>query len=147
LTYIWSCGRGDYWTEELGSCNPCTTALNEICYQAPQAPTDKDQPYEFIKVKVIDQYGGSNSTDIYTNDIYDYDHSCPCGDANGDGEIGAADVTFLLTYLFRGGSPPEDPFERGDANNDCEISGADINYLLEYLYHGGDPPECCWLHE
>jgi hypothetical protein len=148
LTYIWGCDRGDFWTDELGSCNPCTTELNEICYQAPQAPTVKgDDAYEVINVIVRDPFGGSSVTSFTTNDIFDSDTSCLCGDANNDHYIGAGDVVFLLSYLYRGGPPPVDPIERGEANNDCVISGGDVNYLIDYISGRGPYPECCWIHE
>ena len=148
LSYVWKCGRGHFHIDDWISCNPCTTETNEICYYAPEAPTDKGaDPYEFIQVKVRDPYGGSNSTSIYTNSIFESGTSCLCGDANKDGMVTAGDVAYLISYLFRGGPPPQDPIERGDANNDCVISGADVNYLIEYLYREGEPPECCWLHE
>jgi hypothetical protein len=61
------------------------------------------------------------------------------GDVNRDGEINAADVVFLLAYLYKGGPPPE-PLELGDANADGYVNSADVVYLIQYLYRGGPPP-------
>ncbi|NIN00726.1 MAG: hypothetical protein GTO24_22370, partial [candidate division Zixibacteria bacterium] len=61
------------------------------------------------------------------------------GDANGDGAVGAADVIFLINYLFRNGPPPN-PLASGDENGDCEVNPADAVYLLNYLFRGGPPP-------
>jgi hypothetical protein len=148
LSYVWNCGRGHFYIDDWISCNPCTSETNEICYIAPEAPTDKGgDPYEFIQVTVLDPYGMSNNTSIYTNSIFESDTSCLCGDVNNMNGVEAGDVVYLISYLFRGGPPPCDPIERADANNDCVIGGSDVNYLIEYLLGGGDRPECCWIHE
>jgi hypothetical protein len=62
-----------------------------------------------------------------------------CGDANGDQAVTAADVVFLLNYLFRDDDPP-DPYGAGDANCDGVVGAADIVYLLNYLFRGGYDP-------
>ena len=61
------------------------------------------------------------------------------GDANGDGEINAEDIIYLINYLFRGGPPPY-VMAAGDANGDGEVNAGDIVYLIQYLFHGGPPP-------
>jgi hypothetical protein len=61
------------------------------------------------------------------------------GDANGDGVIDVADVTYLINYLFIGGSAPQ-PMEAGDANYDGAVDIADVMYLINYLFVGGSPP-------
>jgi hypothetical protein len=63
------------------------------------------------------------------------------GDANGDGQIGAADVVFLINYMFKGGAAP-DPLELGDANCDGVVNASDVVYLINYLYQGGPAPGC-----
>jgi hypothetical protein len=67
------------------------------------------------------------------------------GDVNvpyGDGTVDAADVVFLLNYLFRGGDPPV-PYIEGDTNCDGTVSPGDVVYLINYLYKGWPPPRCC----
>ena len=61
------------------------------------------------------------------------------GDVNADGEIDAADVIYLINYLFLGGSEPQ-PWESGDANCDGEVDVSDVLYLINYLFLGGSPP-------
>lgn len=61
------------------------------------------------------------------------------GDANGDGQITASDVIFLINYLFRNGSPPS-PLAAGDADGDGQINSGDVVYLISYLFRGGPPP-------
>jgi hypothetical protein len=63
------------------------------------------------------------------------------GDANGDGVINSADVSYLINYLFVGGPAPM-PLTAGDANCDDTINSADVAYLINYLFVGGPPPSC-----
>jgi hypothetical protein len=63
-----------------------------------------------------------------------------CGDANGDGAVGPADVVYLINYLFRPGSPPPDPLAAGDVNCDGVVNAADIVYLLNWLFRNGYDP-------
>ena len=61
------------------------------------------------------------------------------GDANGDEKVGAADVVFLVNYVFKEGPAP-DPLGSGDPNNDCIIDVFDIIYLLKFFFRGGSAP-------
>ncbi len=79
----------------------------------------------FVMERVIDWLKGVN---------YVY------GDASGDGTVDAADVLWLVNYLFLGTSPP-DPLAAGDANGDCNVDTADILYLINYLFLGTSPPK------
>ncbi len=63
------------------------------------------------------------------------------GDANSDGNVSVADVVYLISYLFKGGQPPNPQIE-GDANGDGQVSVADVVYLISYLFKGGAPPHC-----
>lgn len=64
------------------------------------------------------------------------DYTYVYGDANNDGVVSAADVIYLINYLFRGGPPPDLP-SAGDPNGDCIINSADIVYLSNYLFRDG----------
>jgi hypothetical protein len=59
-----------------------------------------------------------------------------CGDCNGDENISVADGIYLVTYIYRDGSPPLGP---GDTNSDGVVSIADAIYLVSYIYRGGSP--------
>jgi hypothetical protein len=61
------------------------------------------------------------------------------GDANANGGITAADVVYLINYLFIGGPAPI-PLEAGDPNCDEKITAADVVYLINYLFISGPPP-------
>jgi hypothetical protein len=63
------------------------------------------------------------------------------GDANNDNNISVSDVVYLISYLFKGGPPPNPQIE-GDANGDGQVSVADVVYVINYLFKGGPPPHC-----
>ena len=63
-----------------------------------------------------------------------------CGDADGNGLLEQADVTFLVDMYFSGGAVPV-PWQAGDANADGFVNIADIVYMAEAL-NGGAAPIC-----
>jgi hypothetical protein len=63
-------------------------------------------------------------------------------DNDSEDQVNIADLTYLVDYLFRGGSPPECE-EEGDVNSDGNINIADLTYLVDYLFRGGSPPPPC----
>jgi hypothetical protein len=67
-----------------------------------------------------------------------------CGDANGDGTVNVGDVVFLVSYVFKGGAPPN-PVCVGDANGDGSTNVGDAVYLISYIFKGGAAPvpTCC----
>ncbi len=64
-----------------------------------------------------------------------------CGDANDSGEINILDITFLISYLYKGGPEPAFP-AAADVNMSGNINILDITYLISYLYKGGPEPVC-----
>jgi hypothetical protein len=64
-----------------------------------------------------------------------------CGDVNGDHSINIADLTYLVSNLFRGGPDPV-VWESGDVNNTGTINLADVTYLVSSLFRGGPDPVC-----
>jgi len=63
------------------------------------------------------------------------------GDANSDGVIDVADVTFLIDYLFMDCQAPQ-PMLAGDANCDGVVDIADVIFLINYLFLEGPEPGC-----
>lgn len=61
----------------------------------------------------------------------------PKGDANGDGVITAADIAYLINFLFAGGPSPIGPAE---VNGDGAVTVGDVFYLVNFLFGGGPPP-------
>lgn len=67
------------------------------------------------------------------------------GDVNADGHNDVSDVIYLISYLFKGGNPPECPSPYlfcSDVNCDGKVTVADVVYLINYLFKGGPPPAC-----
>jgi len=62
-----------------------------------------------------------------------------CGDVNGDGVIDLGDVLYLISYLYKGGLPP-DPLSVGDVDCSGVVDLGDVLYLISFLYKGGNPP-------
>jgi agmatine deiminase len=65
-----------------------------------------------------------------------------CGDVTDNEEVDAADVVYLINYLFRNGPEPlcQPITACGDVNLDGEVNSADVVYLLNYLYQSGPEP-------
>lgn len=61
------------------------------------------------------------------------------GDANADGAVNGSDASYILNWLYQGGSPPPCK-NQADVNNDGSITQSDAVYLLNYLYNGGPVP-------
>lgn len=64
-----------------------------------------------------------------------------CGDINRDSRITAADLIWIVNYIFRGGLLPE-PAELADVNSDSAVNLADVVYLINYIYKAGAEPNC-----
>lgn len=57
------------------------------------------------------------------------------GDANNDGTISIADVSFLIDYLFGSGQNPPWPDRLlGDANCDADVTIGDVSLLVDHLF-------------
>ncbi|MEW5922673.1 MAG: dockerin type I repeat-containing protein [Candidatus Zixiibacteriota bacterium] len=64
-----------------------------------------------------------------------------CGDANGSGSVNILDVTFIISYLYKGGAAPV-PAQSADVNHSGSVNILDVTYLISYLYKGGPAPNC-----
>jgi hypothetical protein len=95
----------------------------------PQVGIDPNNRYTVMR-KIMNWFGIGRGEPEYMH-----------GDANGDFIVDAADVVFLINYLYQGGDPPY-PYESGDANCDGEVTASDVVYLINYLFRNGDPPPC-----
>jgi photosystem II stability/assembly factor-like uncharacterized protein len=99
--------------------------------------------YDILMLSLSDRNVIYFSTDY---GVYRYNDILPfiCGDANGDGEVNIGDAVYLISYIFKGGPPP-DPVCVGDANGDGDTNVGDAVYLIAYVFKGGPPPveDCC----
>lgn len=62
------------------------------------------------------------------------------GDVNEDARTDLSDATFILNYLFAGGSEPA-CLKSSDMNDSGTVDISDAVYLLTYLFLGGRPPQ------
>ena len=63
------------------------------------------------------------------------------GDANNDGSANVGDVVYIISYVFKSGTPPL-CMDEGDANNDCLVNVADAVYMISFVFKGGTAPNC-----
>ncbi len=63
-----------------------------------------------------------------------------CGDVNNDGKININDMSYLIKYLYKNGSPPQPATLAGDVDNNGQINITDISFLIKSLYRGGARP-------
>jgi hypothetical protein len=62
------------------------------------------------------------------------------GDVNVSGAITAADIIYLVGYVFKSGPAPVPCAAAGDANCDAAATAADIIYLVIHVFKGGPMP-------
>ncbi len=59
------------------------------------------------------------------------------GDIDGDFAVNLFDITYMIKWLYQGGSEPPQPLWRANVNADRLYNVFDITYLIAYLYKGG----------
>jgi hypothetical protein len=64
-----------------------------------------------------------------------------CGDVDSSTAVNVADLTYLVDYLFFGGSAPP-ILEAANVDGSGGINVADLTYLVDYLFFGGPQPVC-----
>jgi subtilisin family serine protease len=70
-----------------------------------------------------------------------------CGDMNGNGgNPNIVDLTYLVNYLFRSGTPPANIYSADLDGNSTEnnpvVNIVDLTYLVQYFFVFGPPPIC-----
>ncbi len=63
-------------------------------------------------------------------------------DADPQDEIFVSDLTFLVQFLFSGGTAPSCN-EEADVNGNGNIDVEDVTFLVRYLFNGGPLPPAC----
>jgi hypothetical protein len=64
-----------------------------------------------------------------------------CGDPDNSGAVNILDISFLINYLYRGGSAPL-YLIAGDVDSSGRVNILDISYLIRYLYRHGAELQC-----
>jgi len=98
---------------------------------------------------VVDIY--DNCPDIYNplqedtngNGIGDVCEGCceMAGDASHSGVLNIFDITYIISYLYLDGPPPQ-CYDEAEVNADNLVNIFDITYLIAYLYQDGPAPTC-----
>ncbi len=91
-----------------------------------------------VIVKVISQVNSSAKDSVVINQVV----SIYRGDSNWDGKVNIADVTYLISWIFTGGSGPVPEWIAGDATCDGVVNIADITYLIGVIFQGLSFPVC-----
>jgi hypothetical protein len=77
------------------------------------------------------------ANDVFISKLYGF----ICGDANGDGEVNIADITYIILYVYRN-DPAPIPLAAADVNSSGTINILDITDLIKFLYKNGAPLNC-----
>lgn len=83
----------------------------------------------------------TNNNNNEASDTISFSYSYICGDINFDGGLSIGDLTYLITYLFRGGPAPQKP-ELANVNGLNGINVADLTYLINFFFRDGPDPIC-----
>jgi len=84
---------------------------------------------------------GSGTIDTVNYGVEEYGHFVN-GDASGNDAINVLDISYIISYLYKGGPAPINDIA-ADANCDGGLNILDVTYIISYLYKGGNPP--CYI--
>jgi Dockerin type I domain len=95
-------------------------------------------------VTIFSRYNSQNRVNypILPNIVFNRQPGYHCGDVNGTVICNIMDITYLISYLYKGGPPPVPLESSGDINRSGDVNIQDITGLINYLYRGGPPPSC-----
>ncbi len=118
----------------------CTAWAGEVClnYQVIAGPPADSFFVNLDSLFVVDTsifFIGNGSLTVLGQEPF------LCGDVNADGIYNISDITYLVAYLFTGGSPPI-LLESADCNGDGVIGISDLTCFIIHMFLGGPPPTC-----
>ncbi|SYZ74435.1 hypothetical protein TRIP_C90063 [Candidatus Zixiibacteriota bacterium] len=89
-----------------------------------------------------------NCPEVYNPDQLDANHNgigdvCDytCGDVNGNGAVNILDVSYIITFLYKGGPAPVSMIA-ANVNGDGNVNILDVSYLINFLYRSGPGLNC-----
>lgn len=121
----------DWWSVNGGGEVPATSASYRMGLSVAQ-PAAGEATSASYRMGLGFWYGVSRGTVI-----------CPVtmtGDVNVNGSISSADIIYLVSYVFKGGSLPQPCEAAGDVNCNASVTSADIIYLVAYVFKSGPAP-------
>jgi hypothetical protein len=134
---------GAFVFEGSGSITPDTTILGSTSSEELGYAVSLWQGFENNHTYIIAL--GAPSYNNYQGRTYIFkevaDAGFVCGDVNNSDNVNILDITYLISYLYKGGPPP-DPMESADVNSSGNVNLLDITYLIAYLYKDGPAPDC-----
>ncbi|PKK82437.1 MAG: hypothetical protein CVT49_13710 [candidate division Zixibacteria bacterium HGW-Zixibacteria-1] len=134
-TYTQCLALGGTWDPAKTCSEPCPVPIGRCCFGEPPSCAENTPA-------ICTGLGGE-----WTADLNCTDDPCPTGccdmpgDANNNGAVNILDVTFIISYLYKGGQAPP-CLDEADANGNNMINILDVTYLIGYLYKGGNAPVC-----
>lgn len=113
-------------------------------------------PSDTGTLQIFDVFiGGGEHTSVVDSRLFEFDlnsdlpliHVVECtdadilpGDVTRDRLVTAADIVYLVNYVFKSGPAPKPIEELGDVNCSTSISSSDILALYHFIFKGGNPP-------
>lgn len=77
---------------------------------------------------------------FYVDGSITFGPNCISGDVDGSGTVVAADIIFLVNYVFKRGPVPGCNARAGDLNCSGAVNSGDIVFLVNYVFRGGPVP-------
>jgi len=128
-------------TEEVPDTNyfVCHTWAGEMCIDSSQVT--KYDAWDFFHIStVLHAYLDTNAVKIYDGTL-SLGPLFKCGDINCTTVMDISDLTYLVDYMFGGGSTPR-YWQSADCDADELITVSDITCIVSYLFQSGPPPIC-----
>jgi len=102
--------------------------------------TDGTQQVVVVVDKRVPPPGDSDEYEYIVEEGFQYEE----GDANGDESVNIADASYIVNFIFFGGTLP-DPLISADANCDLSVNIADASFIVYAIFFGGNQP--CTISE
>ncbi len=91
----------------------------------------------FWKVIAKDLAGNLSTSEIF---MFEYIQFI-CGDIDGSDEVNIGDLTYLVSFMFKGGPTPP-IIQAMDVNGDGNYNIVDLTYMVNYMFKLGPAPIC-----